>query len=395
MFIDKTVVVGISGSIAAYKAAELVSRLKKMHARVRVCMTKAAEEFITPLTLQSLSQNSVACDMFLPAGKWEIGHVSLAAAADIMVIAPATANIIGKIACGIADDIVTSTAMATKAKIVIAPAMNINMYENEVVQENIEKLKKRGIIIVEPESGRLACGTFGKGRLAEIDDIIESIYEGLLYEKDLIGKRVLVTAGPTREKIDDIRFITNHSSGKMGYAVAREAKRRGAAVTLVSGKVSLAPIKGVETIYVDTAQQMYNTVIGRADDNDIIVKAAAVGDFKVKNTFTGKAKKENIKTLELERNPDILFELGKTKKYALIGFCMETEELEMYASQKLKEKNPDFIVANDLIMEGAGFATDTNIVKILHQSGEIEDLPIMSKSDLANEILDRAKILLK
>lgn len=395
MFNNKTIVVGISGGIAAYKAADLVSRLKKMHARVRVCMTKSAQQFITPFTLQSLSQSPVAYDMFAMPEKWEIEHISLALGADIMVIAPATANIIGKIANGIADDIVTTTVMATKAKVILAPAMNSNMYENAIVQQNIAKLKSLGYIFVEPECGRLACGLSGKGRLADNDDIIEAISENLLYEKDLAGKKVLVTAGPTREKIDDVRFITNHSSGKMGYSVAREAKRRGAEVTLVSGKVSLPPIKNVDIIYVYTARQMYERVIEHADQFDIIVKAAAVGDFRVKNAVKGKAKKDNITTLELEENPDILFELGKNqnKKYVLIGFCMETEDLEMYAAQKLKKKNPDFIIANDLTMEGAGFATDTNKVKILHQSGEIEDLPIMSKDDLANEILNRAKIL--
>ncbi len=395
MFIDKTIVVGISGGIAAYKAAELVSRFKKLHAKVRVCMTKASCEFISPLTLQSLSQAPVASDMYATPSKWEIEHISLAKAADIMVIAPARANIIGKLANGIADDIVTATVIATKAKVLIAPAMNINMYENKAVTQNIEKLKNMGYIIVEPAIGRLACGTYGKGRLADLDDIIEAVYENLLYEKDLAGKRVLITAGPTREKIDAVRFITNHSSGKMGYSLAREAKRRGAEVVLVSGKVSLAQIKGIETIYVDSAEQMYQQVMNHASNSDIIVKAAAVGDFKVKNVFSGKAKKDKIKNLELEKNPDILFELGKNKNYVLIGFCMETEDLELYASQKLKEKNPDFIIANDLTMDGAGFATDTNIVKILHQSGEIEDLPIMSKDDLAKEILNRAKILLK
>jgi phosphopantothenoylcysteine decarboxylase/phosphopantothenate--cysteine ligase len=395
MFNNKTVVVGVSGGIAAYKAAELVSRLKKLHANVRVCMTKSAQQFVSPLTFQSLSQNSVAVDMFAAPEKWEIEHISLAAAADVFVIAPATANIIGKIAVGIADDIVTSSVMATKAKVIIAPAMNNNMYENPVVRQNIEKLKGLGYVFVEPQTGRLACGTIGKGRLADTDDIIEAICENLLYEKDLVGRKVLVTAGPTRERIDDVRFITNHSTGKMGYAVARTAKRRGADVTLISGRVSLPEIKGIETVFVDSAQQMYERVIERADGFDIVVKAAAVSDFRVKNAVRGKAKKENMQTLELEQNPDILLQLGKNKNFVLIGFCMETSDLEVYAAQKLKKKNPDFIIANDLTREGAGFGSDTNIVKILHQSGEIEDLPIMSKDDLANEILDRAKILLK
>lgn len=395
MLNGKTVVIGVTGGIAAYKTAEIISRLKKMHANVRVCMTKAAQEFITPLTLQSLSQNGVATDMFERPGQWDIGHISLANAADIMLIAPATANIIGKVAAGIADDIVTSTVMATKAKVIIAPAMNNNMYDNPILQRNISVLKDLGCEFVEPECGRLACGTSGKGRLADTDDIIEAIIEHTLYEKDLKGKRVLVTAGPTREKIDDVRFITNHSSGKMGYSVAKAARRRGALVTLISGRVELPQIKNIETIYVESAQQMNDRVMERAQNFDIIVKAAAVGDFKVKNAVSGKAKKDDIVKLEFEKNPDILAELGKNKSFVLIGFCMETSDLAVYAAQKLKAKNPDFIVANDLTKEGAGFATDTNIVKILHQSGEIEDLPIMSKDDLANEILDRAKILLK
>ncbi len=312
-----------------------------------------------------------------------------------MLVAPATANIIGKIANGIADDIVTTTIMATKARVIIAPAMNNNMYENPIVQQNIKKLKSLGYIIVEPSFGRLACGTIGRGRLADIEDIIEAVIENAMYNRDLEGRNVLITAGPTREKIDDVRFITNYSSGKMGYALTKAAKRRGASVTLVSGKVSLPQITGVETIFVDNAQQMYEKVMELSQECDIVIKAAAVGDFKVKNAVSGKAKKDKLITLELEKNPDILMELGKNKKFVLIGFCMETGELEKYAAEKLKKKNPDFIVANDLTKEGAGFATDTNIVKILHQSGEIEDLPIMSKDDLANEILDRAKILLK
>lgn len=395
MFNGKTIVIGVSGGIAAYKAAEITSRLKKLHADVRICMTKSAQEFITPLTLQSLSQNSVATEMFANVEKWDIEHISLATAADIVLIAPATANIIGKIAGGIADDIVTTTVMASKAPVIIAPAMNNNMYENDIVQANIEKLKSLGYVFVEPSYGRLACGTVGRGRLAEVDDIIEAITEHALYKKDLTGKKVLVTAGPTREKIDDVRFITNFSSGKMGYALAKSARRRGADVTLISGKVDLPQISGINTVYVDTALQMYEKVMENADSADIIIKAAAVGDFRVKNAVSGKAKKDNLLTLELEKNPDILMELGKNKKYVLIGFCMETSDLVMYAAEKLKRKNPDIIVANDLTKDGAGFATDTNIVKILHQSGEIEDLPIMSKDDLANEILDRAKILLK
>ncbi|OQB13346.1 MAG: Coenzyme A biosynthesis bifunctional protein CoaBC [Firmicutes bacterium ADurb.Bin193] len=395
MLNGKTIVIGVSGGIAAYKTAEIISRLKKLHANVRVCMTKAATEFITPLTLQTLSRNTVSVDMFEAVPKWDIEHISLASDADIMLIAPATANIIGKIANGIADDMVTTTVMATKAKVIIAPSMNSNMYENPITQQNIDKLKGLGYIFAEPDFGRLACGEVGKGRLADPADIVELVVEYALFEKDLVGKRVVVTAGPTQERIDDVRFISNHSSGKMGYAIAKNAKRRGAEVTLISGSVCLPEIKGIRTIYVKSAVQMYNEVMRLAPSSDIIVKAAAVGDFRVKNAASGKIKKDSYSTIELEKNPDILFELGKNKSYVLVGFCMETEDLEYYASQKLKEKNADFMVANDLTNEGAGFATDTNIVKILHKSGEVEDLPIMSKDDLAGEILDRAKILLK
>lgn len=394
MLEGKTVVIGVCGGIAAYKVCEIISKLKKLGANVRVCMTKAAQEFVTPVTFQSLSQNAVATELFQPVTSWDIQHISLAKDADVMLIAPATANIIGKISAGIADDIVTTTIMATKAKVIIAPAMNTNMYENPITTENIARLEKLGYVFVEPAGGRLACGDVGKGKLADVDDIIEEIVSQLMYEKDLAGKNVLVTAGPTIEKIDDVRYITNHSSGKMGYALARVAARRGANVTLISGKVCIDPPKKANTIYIESAKQMYDEVIKYSTGMDIIIKAAAVGDFHVKNQIEGKAKKDKITSIELEKNPDILQALGHDKNFVLVGFSMETEDLSLNSAEKLKRKNADFIVANDLTCEGAGFGTDTNIVKIFHQNGETEDLPLMSKEKLAGKILDRAAKLL-
>ena len=394
MLNGKTVVLGVCGGIAAYKACEIISRLKKMGADVRVCMTEAAQEFITPLTLQSLSQNTVATQMFENLAVWDIQHISLAQAADVMVIIPATTNVIGKIANGIADDIVTTTVMATKAPVIIAPAMNTNMFTNKIFQSNMTKLTGLGYRFIEPASGRLACGISGRGKLAHVDVIMEEIIATLLYKKDLAGKKVLVTAGPTIERIDDVRYITNRSSGKMGHAIASVAARRGAEVTLVSGKVSLPVPSGVDVIFTESARDMYDEVIRRASGADIVVKAAAVGDFYVKNQIGGKIKKDDITNIELEKNPDILKTLGEYKNFVLVGFCMETENLTANAAAKLKAKNADFIVANDLTKEGAGFGTDTNIVKIFHRSGEDEELPIMSKEALAGEILDRALKLL-
>lgn len=389
MLKGKTVVLGICGGIAAYKACEIVSRLNKLGANVKVMMTKSACEFIKPLTLQTLSKNPVAVSMFSAPEKWEIEHISLASSADLILIAPATANIIGKIANGIADDTVSTTIMATKAKVIFAPAMNNNMYENPITQENIKKLSELGYGFIEPDSGLLACGTSGKGRLAEIDKIISAVTNELCRNFDLSGKTVVVTAGPTREKIDDVRFITNHSSGKMGYAIAKRAKARGAEVILISGPVNIEKPKSVSVIDVISAEDMYNAVMSVKDKADIIIKSAAVGDFHVKNTTEGKAKKDAFSTIELEQNKDILLELGKNKTYKLVGFCMETSDLTENAVKKLKKKNADFIVANDLTKEGAGFGTDTNIVKIFYADGKAEELPIMSKSLLADEILDR------
>ncbi|NLY43584.1 MAG: bifunctional phosphopantothenoylcysteine decarboxylase/phosphopantothenate--cysteine ligase CoaBC [Clostridiaceae bacterium] len=392
MLKGKVVVVGVCGGIAAYKAADLVSRLKKLDADVHVIMTRSACEFITPLTFQSLSQQYVVHDMFEEPRSWEIQHVSLAQKGDVFVIAPATANIIGKVANGIADDMLSTTIMATKSPVIFAPAMNSNMYENTIVQQNINKLKSLGYIFVEPESGRLACGDVGKGRLAPTDTIVDAVIQAIGYEKDLKGIKVLVTAGPTREPLDPVRFISNYSSGKMGYAIARAAKYRGADVTLITGPVSLQPVEGIRMIRVNTALEMYEAVMDNFYESSIIIKAAAVGDYRPLHFSADKIKKERDKfEIELTKNPDILAELGKrVQKQVLIGFSMETQHLEQYATKKLVEKNLDLIVANDISKEGAGFAVDTNIVKIIDKQGRIKDLPMTPKEQLAHEVLNEA-----
>ena len=389
---SKTVVLGVSGGIAAYKACDVVSRLRKENIQVNVIMTKHATEFVSALTFQSISQNPVAVEMFEPVTNWDIEHISLAKKADIFLIAPATANVIGKIANGIADDMLSTTVMATKAPVVIAPAMNTNMYENPVTQANIQKLKDLGYIFIEPGYGRLACGDLGPGKLAEPDLIVENIKFLLNKTDELKGKNVLVTAGPTQEAIDPVRYITNKSTGKMGYALAYQAALMGAKVTLVTGPTNLEIPFGIsEAIKVKSAQQMYEAVTSRFDEMDIVIKSAAVADYKPKNISDSKIKKSDSDlVLELDRNKDILFELGKLKtKQVLVGFAAETDDLIANAQKKLAKKNLDFIVANDLKQEGAGFAGDTNIVKLLFADGNIEELPIMTKNQLSKEIYDK------
>lgn len=393
MLEGKKIVLGVSGGIAAYKACELVSRLKKLNAEVHVIMTDSAEKFVTPLTFQSLSLNQVVTDMFQSPKYWEIEHISLAKLADVLVIAPATANIIGKLASGIADDMLSTTVMATRAKVIIAPAMNTNMYENTVVQENIKKLKKLGYTFVEPAEGRLACGDVGKGKMAEPSVIEEAIIDQLNPRQDLAGKTVLVTAGPTREAIDPVRFISNNSTGKMGYAIAERAASRGAKVHLVSGPVNLDTPQGVERYDIVSAEDMQRKVMELYDRCDIIIKAAAVADYAPETVFSQKVKKtEEQLSLRLKKNPDILYELGKLKgDRILIGFAMETEKLIENAKQKVTKKNLDFIVANDLNEAGAGFAGDTNVVKIIDREGNIESIPLKLKQEVADIILDKAR----
>ena len=389
---SKTVVLGVSGGIAAYKACDVVSRLRKENIQVNVIMTKHATEFVSALTFQSISQNPVAVEMFEPVTNWDIEHISLAKKADIFLIAPATANVIGKIANGIADDMLSTTVMATKAPVVIAPAMNTNMYENPVTQANIKKLKDLGYIFIEPGYGRLACGDLGPGKLAEPDLIVENIKFLLNKTDELKGKNVLVTAGPTQEAIDPVRYITNKSTGKMGYALAYQAALMGAKVTLVTGPTNIEIPFGIsEVIKIKSAGQMYEAVTSRFDEMDIVIKSAAVADYKPKNISDSKIKKSDSDlVLELDRNKDILFELGKLKtKQVLVGFAAETDDLIANAQKKLAKKNLDFIVANDLKQEGAGFAGDTNIAKLLFADGNIEELPIMTKNQLSKEIYDK------
>lgn len=395
MFSGKNIVLGVTGGIAAYKACDLVSKLKKQNADVSVIMTKSACEFVSPLTFRALSGREVTTSTFQEPQIYEINHISLAQRADAIVIAPATANIIGKIASGIADDILTTTVMATKAPCIIAPAMNTAMYENPITQENIEKLSALGYIFVPPRESRLACGTVGKGALAETDDIVDNIYYAVSDKKDLKGKTVLVTAGPTCESLDPVRYLTNRSSGKMGYAVAREALRRGAMVKLVTGKTNLRAPYGAEVINIFSAQDMYDACMREYKTADIIIKAAAVGDFKPHTVNTDKIKKSDSMTVSFDLNPDILKALGIVKgDRVLIGFSMETMDLIENSRKKLESKNADMIVANNLTEAGAGFGVDTNTVTLITAEGA-EKLPNMSKDKVAERILDAAAGKLK
>ncbi len=390
MLEGKNIVLGVCGGIAAYKAADVVSRLKKMAAEVSVIMTKSACELISPATFRALSQNPVSVSVFDEPKTWEINHISLAERADVFLVAPATANVIGKIAGGIADDMLTTSIMASLAPKLIAPAMNTNMFENPIVRENLKKLEGLGYTIIPPRSSRLACGTVGTGALAEAEDIVEAVCAAVM-TKDMAGVRILVTAGPTVEDIDPVRFITNHSSGKMGYAIARAAKFRGAEVTLISGPVSIKPPVGVNLINVRSADEMYEAVMENYRDMDIIIKAAAVGDFKPETTAGHKIKKSGGLTVDLVKNRDILKDLGKIKENrVIVGFCMETENLVENAKQKLWAKNADMIVANSLTEPGAGFGTDTNKVVIIDKMGGLSEMPLLSKDAVAGEILSRA-----
>lgn len=398
MLKNKTVVIGVSGGIAVYKVCDVVSRLKKLGVNVHVIMTKSATEFVTPLTFQSLSQNYVVCDMFEEPKTWDVEHISLAKKADVFLIAPATANIIGKMACGISDDMLSTTVMATKAKVLIAPAMNTNMYENPIVQRNIDTLRALNYEFIEPESGRLACGDIGKGKLATPENIVEAVVDALTKKQDLEGKKIIITAGPTVEAIDPVRYITNRSTGKMGYAIAKEACDRGAEVTLVSGPTKLEPPKNLKKfIRTESAKDMYEAVINNLDENDVIIKSAAVADYKPKDYCDKKIKKsDDDLVIKLDRNKDIAYEIGKVKRdKILVGFAAETNDLIENAKNKISKKNLDFIVANDLTKEGAGFGVDTNIVKIIDKDGAIEEYPIMKKNEVANVILDKVKDLLE
>ena len=392
MLKGKEIVLGVTGGIAAFKAVELLRLLTKAGASVHVIMTRSAEEFVTPLTFQTLSMNPVSTSLFNLISEREIGHISLADRADLFIIAPATANIVGKLAGGIADDMLTTTVMATRAPVLIAPAMNVNMYQNPIYKENEAKLRNRGYLFAEPCTGLLACGWEGEGKLQEPQVIFEEAVAALT-PKDLAGEHLLVTAGPTREEIDPIRFLSNYSSGKMGYAVARAGWRRGAQVLLVTGPTSLRTPWGVEAVAVESAEEMREAVLTRVAGSSIIVKAAAVADYRPQLRSPQKIKKTDAPlVLELTKNPDILEEVGKIKgKRVLIGFAAETVNIVENAARKLAEKNLDMVVANDVSQEHAGFDVDTNIAKLLFKNGMMEELPLMSKDELADVILDRVR----
>ncbi len=386
----KCIVVGVTGGIAVYKALDVISKLKKLDYDVHVIMTKSACEFVTPLSFQALSQNLVTTDMVSEPKAWEIQHISLAQRADLMLIVPATANIIGKVANGIADDMLSTTITATKAPVVFAPAMNTQMYNNPIIQSNIEKLKTYGYSFIEPGSGRLACGDIGRGKLQDTEIIVDFVHSMLYSPKDLLNKRVLVTAGPTEAPIDPVRCITNHSSGKMGYAIAKEARDRGAEVTLITGPTALLPPEGVEVIKVKTNNEMLEAVLKVYDQMNIIIKSAAVSDFKVVNYSSEKIKKkEETLVLELTKDKDILKLLGENKKkQILVGFAAESNNVISYAEEKLKKKNLDYIVANDIMQEDGGFNSDNNKVTILSSNGESLMLDKMDKKDVAKNLFD-------
>ncbi len=393
MLKGKTVLLGVTGSIAAYKIASLASMLVKNHARVHVIMTKNATNFINPITFESLTGNKCLVDTFDRNFEFQVEHVSLAKLADLALVAPASANVIGKMAHGIADDMLTTTLLACKAPILVSPAMNTNMYENRIVQDNLGILKSYGMQIIEPAEGYLACGDTGAGKMPEPEVLFAHIEAAVACEKDLAGKRLLVSAGATQEALDPVRFLTNHSTGKMGYAVAKAAMLRGAKVTLVSGRTSLTPPLFVETIPVVSARDMFEALEGRFPDADILVMAAAVADYRPKQFVNHKIKKqEGGGSIELDRTVDILGALapGKRANQFVCGFSMETEQLVENASEKLKKKNLDLIVANNLRTAGAGFGTDTNVVTLIDASGARE-LPVMSKLAVAHRILDEIR----
>ena len=391
MLKGKTVLLGVTGSIAAYKTASLASALKKLHADVHVLMTQNAVNFINPITFETLTGNKCLVDTFDRNFEYSVEHVSLAKKADVVMIAPASANVIGKIAHGIADDMLTTTVMACRCRKIVAPAMNTNMFENPIVQDNMKILEKYGYEVISPAVGYLACGDTGAGKMPEPELLLEYILQEIACEKDMKGLNVLVTAGPTQEAADPVRYLTNHSTGKMGYAIATVCARRGASVTLVSGPTALKKPQFVRTVEITTAKEMFEAVTGRASEQDIIVKAAAVADYRPKSVSSEKMKKKDGElTLELERTDDILAWLGGHKRPGqfLCGFAMETQDLIGNARQKLQKKNLDMIVANSLRVEGAGFGGDTNVVTMITEKEELS-LGKMSKEETASKIMDR------
>lgn len=399
MLSNKKIILGVTGGIAVYKAADLVSKLRKQNANVEVIMTKNSMEFVTPLTFQTMSNNMVHYDMFKEITNFNVEHISLAQSADIILIAPATANTISKIACGIADNLLTTVIMASKAKVIFAPAMNTTMYNSPIVQENIEKLKKIGHEFIEPGIGILACGDYGAGKMAEPSDIVDYVIRNFV-EKDLLNKKIVITAGPTIEPLDPVRYVTNHSSGKMGYSLAEDAKNRGAKVVLISGPTNLSPPKDIEFIKVNTTREMLEAVGTYFSDCDVLIKSAAPLDYRPELVSDIKIKKSNGEVDELNlkfiRNPDIAEYYGKQKKKQIIvGFAAETNNLYEYAVGKINKKNFDFIVANDITEKGAGFKGDTNIVTIINNKGEFKKYPIMNKIDVAKLILDKVSYIIR
>ena len=390
MLAGKTVLLCVSGSIAAYKIAYLASALKKLKADVHVLMTRNATNFINPITFETLTGNKCLVDTFDRNFEFSVEHVSLAKAADVVLVAPASANVIAKLAHGLADDMLTTTVLACTCKKIISPAMNTRMFENPITQDNLKICEHYGMEVISPASGYLACGDTGAGKMPEPEVLLQYILKEVQYEKDLKGKKILVTAGPTREAIDPVRYITNHSTGKMGYAIAKTAALRGAEVTLVSGPAEVEPPMFVNFVPVVTAKDMFEAVTGRSDEMDAVIKAAAVADYRPKFVNTEKTKKKDgDMAIELERTDDILKWLGEHKKGSqfLCGFSMETEHMLENSRAKLKKKNLDMIVANNLKVAGAGFGTDTNVVTMIRENKETE-LPIMSKEEVAGAILD-------
>lgn len=409
MLKDKNIILGVTGGIAAYKCVDLVSRLRKQGANVHVILTKGAQNFVTETAMREISGNPVVTSMWQEIQQYDVEHIALAQLADVVLVAPATANVIAKCACGMADDMLTTTLLATKAPVFFAPAMNTNMYENSITQQNLHILLERGCHIIEPAAGHLACGTSGVGRMPEPQELVEILVnffatvkeltepdevdslQHLIEELDFSGLNILVTAAGTREPIDPVRYIGNRSSGKMGYAIAEAARDLGANVTLISGPSTLPPLAGVNFFKVESARDMRRLVLENFPESQIVIKAAAVADYRVKNVADHKIKKNDEElTLVLEKNPDILKELGqkKQKGQVLVGFAAETQNLIQYAQRKLEKKNLDMIVANDVSKPQAGFNVDTNLIKLLKRDGSIEELPLMSKKDLAYIILN-------
>lgn len=392
MLKGKSIVLGVTGGIAAYKAAALASKLTQAGAAVRVIMTQSAVKFISPLTFQAITRHRVYTDTFDEQDPAVISHIDVADHADAIVIAPATANFMAKMAVGLGDDMLTTTLLAARAPVLAAPAMNVHMYANPVVQSNMETLRSRGVHFIEPGEGYLACGYTGKGRMAEPEEIVERLEAILSRQLDLKGLHVLVTAGSTVERIDPVRFLTNDSSGKMGFALAEAARDRGASVTVVAGRTETAPPQGVELVRIESAQEMYEAVLARYEGADLVIKAAAVADYRpVKREMQKIKKTGETLSLELERTPDILKELGQRKRQqVLVGFAAETNDMETYARKKAAEKQCDFIVANDVSQPGVGFGYDTNAVSIYSAEGLIEEIPLQSKRAVAERILSLA-----